>query len=252
MNRLPFVRVLQKSARFATAFCALLLGSCVDYEEEMWLNNDLSGRLAITLSVQEELVKGNTGLERDIREEVIRRDIERIPGVKLQSFRAFRDAGKIIEKMVIEFDSVEKLSRYETSIGEAGAVSLLGTFKIQEARGRISFERTVPVLPRLQGSTAVKDLFVQGLSSLFLGKNYLDYKLHLPGEIINANTQRVDGANRIVEWKFTLAQAVHDPPYMQSEWKKPGGVRTIVLVGVLISLAAVSFYYFRRTRRAFA
>jgi hypothetical protein len=244
----PFACVFQKSARIAIAVCGLLLGSCVDYEEEMWLNDDLSGRLAITLSVQEELVKGNTGLERDIREEVIRRDIERIPGVKLQSFRAFRDAGKIIEKMVIEFDSVEKLSRYETRIGEAGAVSLLGTFNIQESRGRISLARTVPVLPRLQGSTAVKDLFVQGLSSLFLGKNYLNYKLHLPREIINANTQRVDGANRVVEWKFTLAQAVHDPPSMQTEWKRQGGVGTIVLVGILISLGAGAFYYFRRTR----
>jgi hypothetical protein len=243
-----FARVLRKSDRFILGLCAVLLGSCVDYEEEMWLNNDLSGRLALTLSVQEELVKGNTGLERDIREEVIRRDIERIPGVKLQSFRAFRDAGKIVEKMVIEFDSVEKLSRYETSIGEAGAVSLLGTFKIQESRGRIVFERTVPVLPRLQGSTAVKDLFVQGLSSFFLGKNYLSYKLHLPGEIINANTQRVDGQNRVVEWKFTLAQAVHDPPSMQSEWKKQGGRGTIVLVGVLVALAAVAFYFIRRTR----
>jgi hypothetical protein len=242
-------RVLQKAARAILAFCAFLLGSCIDYQEEMWLNSDLSGRLAITLSVQEELVKGNTGFERDISEDGIRRDIERIPGVRLESFRSFRDAGKVVEKLVIVFDSVEKLSRYETHITEAGAVSLLGTFRIQESRGKMVFERSVPVIPIAQGSTAGKDFLLQGLSSLFLGKYNLNYKLHIPSGIITANTQRVDAQGQVVEWNFTLAQAVREPPHMQVEWKKEGPMRTVVFVGVLIAFAVIVFYYFRRRRR---
>ena len=218
----------------------------------MWLNSDLSGHLAVTLSVQEELVKGNTGLERDISEDSIRRDIERIPGVKLESFRSFRDAGKIVEELAIVFDSVEKLSRYETHITEAGAVSLLGTFKIQDSGKKIVFERSVPIIPNAKGSTAGKDLLLQGLSSLFLGKYNLNYKLHIPSEIITANTQRVDGRNHVVEWKFTLAQAMHEPPHLQVEWKKQGAMRTIVFVVVLLSFSVIAFYYFRRSRRALA
>lgn len=247
-----FSHVFQKAARAILVLSAFLLGSCIDYEEEMWLNSDLSGRLAITLSVQEELVNGNTGLERDISKDSIRRDIERIPGVKLESFQSFRDAGKVVEKLVIVFDSVEKLSRYETHIAEAGAVSLLGTFKIAESRGKIVFERLVPIIPTAQGSTAAKDLLLQGLSSLFLGKYNLNYKLHVPSEIITANTQRVDGRNHVVEWNFTLAQAVHEPPHMQVEWKKQGAARTIVFAGVVIFFGVIAFYYYRRSRRTFA
>ena len=251
MERYRFEQ-LRRAARTVLVLCALLLGSCVDYEEEMWLNSDLSGRLTISLSVQEELVRGNTGLERNISEDAIRRDIERIPGVQLESFRSFRDAGKVIEKLMITFDSVEKLSRYETHIADAGAASLLGTFQIHETRGRISFERTVPVLPRAEGSTVTRDLLVQGLSSLFLGKNYLDYKLHVPAEIIRTNTQRVDGASHLIEWRFTLAQAVREPPQMQVEWKKQSAMRTIIFAVVLISFSVIAFYYFRRSRRALA
>jgi hypothetical protein len=240
-----FAHILQRIARCFLVLTALLLGSCFDYEEEMWLNGDLSGRAAITLSVQEELVKGNTGLERDISEDAIRRDIERIPGVRLESFQSFRDAGKVVEKLVIIFDSVEKLGRYETNITEAGAVSLMGAFKIQETGKKISFERTVPVLPRAHGNTAGRDLVVKGLSSLFLGKNYLDYKLHVPAEIITANTQRVDGHSHLVEWRFTLAQAVHEPPNMYVEWKKGNALRTIVITAVLLLVCVAVFYYFR-------
>ncbi len=222
-------------------FTAVLLGGCVDYDEEMWLNGDLSGRVNMVISVQEEIVKGTTGLEKDLSEEGVRRDLERLPGVKLESFESFREAGKMVAKLRITFDSLEKLTRHETSAGESTPLSLLGTLNLREEGRKWILERSLTALPETKAKSTGSDLFAKGLGSLFFSKNHLTYKLHLPGEIITANSQRLDGKERTVEWNFTLAQAMREPPVMRAEWRKGfswvwlfGGAGFIGIVGLTI------------------
>lgn len=231
-------------------FALLFLSGCVDYEEEMWLNADFSGRAAITISVREELVQGNTGLERDMSEEKIRRDLERIPGVKLESFKSFRDAGKRIAKLTIAFDSIEKITRHETSVTESSAVSFLGAIKVERASGKVVLRRIFPVLPEARSQSWGKDLLMHGLGSLLLSNNYLSYKLHVPGEIITANTQRIDGTNKVVEWKFSLAQALREAPAMTVEWERPFALALWLLGGLgLIAASGAVYFLFARSRK---
>lgn len=199
---------------------AVLLGGCVDYHEEMWLNSDLSGRVNMVISVQEEIVKGATGLEKDLSEEGVRRDVERLPGVKLEGFESFREAGKVVAKLRINFDSLEKLTRHEASAGESTPLSLLGTMSLREEGRKWVLERTLTALPETKAKSTGSDLLAKGLGSLLFSKNHLSYKLHLPGEIITANSQRIAAKERTVEWNFTLAQAMREPPVMRAEWKK--------------------------------
>lgn len=225
---------------------ALLTGGCLDYEEEMWLNKDLSGTAAFTVSVTEQLVKGNTGLERDMNEEKVRRDLERIPGVKVDSFKTFRDAGRIIAKVHITFDSLEKLTRHESSLSDASPVSFLGKITVYEGGGKVRFERQLPVIPQTRGSGFAQDLLVDGLGSLLLSKNFLSYKLHVPADLITANTQRIDGAQRTVEWKYTLAQAVREPPSMHVEWKAAGtAVRAAAVIIILLVVGVIGWLVVR-------
>lgn len=225
-------------ARTAFLMALLCLGGCIDYEEEMWLNSDLSGRASVNISVKEELVRGRTGFEKDMTEESIRRDVERIPGVKLESFESFRDSGRVIAKIRLTFDSIEKLTRHETGIAESSPASFLGTVSVHEEGGKIVLERLLRALPSEKAKGAGEDLLAKGLGSLLFSKNHLTYKLHVPSELITANTQRIDGATRTVEWKFTLAQALREPPTMRVEWKKPFPFFWVAMSAVGLAAAA--------------
>jgi hypothetical protein len=235
---------------FVSLLVLALLAGCVDYDEEMWLNSDLSGRVAITISVREELVRGQTGLERDMSEDGVRKEVERIPGVKLVSFQSFRDAGKVIAKIALSFDSVEKLTRPETNLGNSTAVSLLGSIHIRREDGKVSFDRALPVMPETNGSSWGSNLFLQGLGSLFLSNNYLTYRLHVPEELITSNAIRIEDSGKVIEWKYTVAQVMRDPPIMSAVWKSPAIISHGLLIAVLILIAMIGVVYiFRRRRR---
>jgi hypothetical protein len=225
-----------------------LLGGCIDYDEEMWLNTDLSGKVAMTISVREELVQGKTGFERDLSEASVRRDVQRIPGVKLESFSSYREAGKIVAKLLITFDAVEKLTRQEKSAANITPISFLGSIRTRQEGRKFFFERALPAIPDTQTNSFGTQLFVQGLSALMLSNNYLTYRLHIPGELITANTQHVDGESRTVDWKFTLAQAMRDPPDMQVQWKGPLYKSTILIVSVIVLLVIALIFYLLRKR----
>lgn len=238
---------------FRSLFCAICcviavsLAGCVDYDEEMWLNPDLSGRLSLVVSVREELVRGQTGLERDLSENGIRREVERIPGVKLVSFQSFRDSGKVIGKISLTFDSVEKLTRPETTVASSTPVSFLGRIAIREEGGHVIFTRMLPAMPQAHSDSWGQQLLVQGLGSLFLSGNHLNYKLHIPAELLTANTSHIDGAANTVEWQYTLAQAIREPPLMTAEWKQPRTfVKTLLWISLSLAIIALGAYFWRR------
>jgi len=236
-------RLLRRGLRLVGALLAVgLLGGCIDYDEEMWLNDDLSGRVSMVISVSEEMVKGSTGFEKDLSEAGVRRDVERLPGVKLEAFESFREAGKVVAKLRIIFDSVEKLTRHERGAGESSPLSLLGSLNLREEGRKWVLERTVGALPETKAQSTGSDLFAKGLGSLLFSKNHLAYKLHLPGEIITANSQHLNGRERTIEWNYTLAQAMREPPVMRAEWKKPFPLMpvaaTLILAGVAVAVFA--------------
>lgn len=228
---------------------AMLLTGCLDYTEEMWLKSDLSGEVALTISLPEEFVKGGTGFERDMSEDGIRRDVERIPGVNLESFESFRDAGKMIAKLRLTFDSVEKLTRHESNASDSGPVSFLGAIAVHRESGKVVFERTLRAMPQTKSDSFGQDLLTRGLGSFFLSNNYLTYKLHVPSEIITANSQHIEGSNQTVEWKFTLAQALRDPPVMRVEWKKSSSLLWLLIGCGLVGAVGIGVIAWSRKSR---
>jgi len=247
MSTVDSVPLRSRAARFAGMIAAMIfLTGCIDYDEEMWLNSDLSGRVAMLVSVPEKLVKGSTGLEKDFSEDTIRRDIERVPGVKLDSYQSFRDAGKVQLKLRISFDSLEKLTRHESGVADSNAVTFLGSITVLKHGGKIQLERTLRALPETKSQNTGQDLLVKGLGGLFLSNNYLTYKLHVPAEIITANTARIDGPNRTLEWKYTLAQAMREPPVMTVTWKNSHPAMWIAAALFAVSAAGFGWGKWRR------
>ncbi len=229
--------------RVAFAAGLMLLGGCIDYAEEMWLNSDLSGRMAMNISVKEEIVRGITAIDKGASEDAIRRELERIPGVKLESFESFRDTGRVIGKIRLAFDSIEKLAQHDSRGTGSSLVSFLGTFTTHAEGGKVNFVRS---LPSSKAKSTGEDMLAKGLGSLLFSKNYIAYKLHVPGELITANSPHSDAKTRMIEWRFTLAQAIREPPTMRVEWKKSFPWLWI-LISTLAVLASVALI--PKTRR---
>lgn len=240
------IRLLQA---VGAAACACCLAGCLDYDEEMWLNDDLSGHVNFTVSVPEQLVRGKTGLERDMSEAKVKSDLERIPGVHVTSMQTFRDSGRVIAKVSATFDSIEKLTQHARNVADASATSLLGAISVEAGSRKIHLARKLPVVPQTTSRGLAQELVLDGLGTLLLSNNHLNYKLHPPGELITANSQRVDNTSHTVEWNYTVAQALRDPPEMIVEWRS--GSRSY-LIGWVVSaaIALVAGLWLARRRTA--
>jgi len=135
----------------------------------------------------------------------------------------------VIGKIRLAFDSIEKLAQHDTRGTGSSLVSFLGTFTTHAEGGKVILDRS---LPSTKAKSTGEDMLAKGLGSLLFSKNYLAYKLHVPGELLTANSPHSDGKTRTVEWRFTLAQALREPPVMRVEWKKPPALGLWVAMGV--------------------
>src|SRR5689334_4496073 len=91
------------------ATCASVLTGCLDYEEEMWLNSDLSGRATMTVALSDTLSDPRLHGKDLLGMDQIRRDVESVEGLKIEDFQTFKENGKQVMRMTITFTSWEKL-----------------------------------------------------------------------------------------------------------------------------------------------
>ena len=214
----------------------------------MWLNSDLSGKVNVTISIQEEVVR-MSGMENDFTEESIRNQLQQTPGVKVDHFESFREAGKIIAKLQITFDALEKLTRREQGFKQATPASFLGAMTVTQDGRKTVFDRNLPAISQTHGKNFGEKLLVNGLSGILFAKNHLIYKLHLPGEILSSNSTHIDQEQHVVEWNYTLAQAMHEPPEMRVEWKRPARILLWLFISTGVLLFAIFIFIARGRRR---
>jgi hypothetical protein len=216
---------------------AFLLGGCLDYDEEMWLEGDLSGHAVLTFSIPDQPLITDE-ISKRINESSIRQELERIPGVKMEKFESFRDSGKYGARVSIRFESVEKLSGFSVSPTDSTPVAPFGTITVHRENGHMVLERTLATLPEMKGKGAA----AQKLLGLLLGNNFLDYKLHLPGEPVTSNSGHISTADRTVEWKFTLGQALREPTIMRVEWKNSSSWKLVAGIGLGAAFLGAGLY----------
>ncbi|HEY2343735.1 MAG TPA: hypothetical protein VGH90_11915 [Chthoniobacteraceae bacterium] len=224
------------------ACLALLLGGCLDYDEEMWLEGDLSGHAVLTFSIPDQPLITDE-ISKRINEDSIRQNLEKVPGVKMEKFESFHDSGKFGARISIRFDSVEKLSSFSVSPSDAAPVAPFGTITVRRENGHVFLERTLATLPEMKGKGAVAQKFL----GVLLGSNFLDYKLHLPGEPVTSNSGHVSASDHLVEWKFTLGQALREPTVMRVEWKNSSHWKMIAVI--IIAIVGAGLFAATRARK---
>lgn len=199
-----------------TSICiaALSLCGCINYEQETFLNPDLSGRIEmhifpnpqpmveeiakkvsekseLSLNLNEALSKATYKMKVKIKEEDLLKAFSE-DAIKSKSFREIEKDGITHIYLTVEFDDIRKLFK------EKKAISV-----VENQKGLITYT---------QFFNSSKDGKKKGasdntLSEFFKGFNF-KCTLHMPADIISANTVNIDKNTAV--WEFPLKQVIED------------------------------------------
>lgn len=228
--------------RVLAVLATLLLVSCIDGREEIWLNADGSGRADVTYSLPAAAARfhgGETGVREMIEgflksSEVLIDPICEVTtaGDRLMvhvraSFRSALD----LKKMGTE-GSLQKLP--------SSAANLAGDVHLARHGMTLDFMRTISAGKALAGS-----MFMP--ASQFR-KRKLIYIFHLPTAALDSNATVVSDGGKTLTWEFPLQQAIKAPVVTRFTVKIPIPAWVYPLAWVLVPGLVVTLGAFLQKR----
>ncbi|HOH97245.1 MAG TPA: hypothetical protein PL188_02925 [Candidatus Cloacimonadota bacterium] len=217
--------------RLVICILALItLAGCVQYDEELWLHRDGSGKAKIRLvhrSPYENL------------EEIQRKAA--LPGINLQSYKVQRLGQDVVYDIVFKFKSIEAFNNVNDQLGSAdfwGKITLN-----KESPRRITFKRRIAL-----GSQEEEDALEELFSQMHSPASSWTYKLHVPWQIMstNAASENVDIKGKTITWSFDTSAMWNTHEYMTAEFRKSFPWLVLIIGGIVTVLAAfMVFWLFR-------
>ena len=199
-----------------TSICiaALLICGCVNYEQEIFLNPDLSGRIEIhiflnpqpmvaeivkkmneesklSLNLDEALSKAAYKMKIKVKEDDLLKAFNG-DAIKSKSFREIEKDGITHTYLTVEFGDIRKLFE------EKKAVSLA-----ENQKGLITYTQFFNLSKEDKEGGASDNTPPES----FKGFNF-KCTLHMPADIISANTANIDKNTAV--WEFPLKQVIGD------------------------------------------
>ena len=219
-----------------------LLVGCVEYNEEMWLNPDGSGKVSLRLVHRSNYA--NT-------QEIMRKS--ELPGIHLISSQVQKNGPFMVYKVTFKFDNIESFNRISE---EPTPADFLGQISINKnSEGHLVYKRRISLggSEILEPGTESDSIDINLLSdpddilaSIYKKqqKDYpkWNYTIHLPWKIISASTtaEKIDYKNKTVSWEFDTEQMWNKSELMTVEMKK--GISWIVWVIIALAVLLLAFF----------
>ena len=208
---------MQRLISLLLPLMAFLLQSCIEGDEEIWINGDGSGKVIVHYSLPS-LALGQMGAPDDYVR-AIRMVDDREEGIQVQKISFQKIDGKAVFHMEASFDEATDLlelgNRNESIFVEEAHAdprqlhALAGKIDVALSGLRSNFHRSVslgPIVPSM----------VQSRPAM-LGQSTFKYTLHLPVEIIESNAHHISDDGRTISWKFLLKDAIDKPMIMSAK-----------------------------------
>ncbi|MCB5246139.1 MAG: hypothetical protein LHW61_05820 [Candidatus Cloacimonetes bacterium] len=221
-----------------------LLAGCVEYNEEMWLNPDGSGKVSLRLVHRSNYA--NT-------QEIMRK--ADLPGIHLISSQVQKNGPFMIYRITFKFDNIESFNSVSE---EPTPVDFLGQVSINKnAEGHILYKRRIALggyhIPESDVENDSIDINLIADPDDILANIYKKqqkdypkwtYTLHAPWEIISASTtaDKIDHKNKTVTWEFDTEQMWNKSELMVVEMKK--GISWIVWVIIALAVLLLGFFIY--------
>lgn len=199
------------------ALALLFIAGCINYEQETYLNEDLSGSIEIhifpnpqpmveeiakkvneesklSLNLDESLSKATYKMKMKIKEEDLLKDFNR-EAIKSKSFREIDKDGITHFYLTVEFNDIRKL------FADKGTVSV-----VDNPKGLITYTQFFNSSKESKKEKGTE----KPPPEFFKGFNF-KYTLHMPADIISANTVNIDKNTAV--WEFPLKQVMEDKDF---------------------------------------
>lgn len=219
-------------------FALLLLAGCVEYDEELWLNPDGSGKAKLRLIHRSNYA--NT-------QEIMRK--AELPGIHLIDSQVEKAGPFVVYSVTFKFDDINSFNNVNDQISAAdfwGSVTLNKT-----PDGKIVFKRRISL-----GSQETEDTddILEGIYNQQQTDHPVwTYKLHVPWKIITANTtaENINHKERTVRWEYDTLQMWNKYEQMTVEMKQGISWLVVVLIGgVAVLLAFFVMWLIRISKRS--
>jgi hypothetical protein len=200
----------------------MLMSSCIGYDEELIIHENLSGEASVTLTLPNVLVTKWENVATELEKVNIEKRLDKVSGVKLKSYEKTEGRQPTI-RLVIAFSSLEKLN--EAIAKNPPAAVWAGQFTITKEEGKTKVERKLGV------GDAGKDL-PSGLYAL--------YKTHFDGTIVATNSKQYNSPAKDVRFRYSLDEMLAQQP-VQSTTTAKGWPWTLILI-CLAAVAGAAWY----------
>lgn len=192
--------------RLIAIAAALLLSSCFDLHEEVWVEKDGSGRFAFDYRVPTSALFV-VGGEEGIRKRLDTLTTE-IPDLKLDYFELTEDGNESRLQLLLSTDSVLALKNIQSSefykdMPKSG-MDLSGDVEVEIDGLDISLSRAIDI----KGAVGFAAL---SISRKDRAERKVQYIYHLPSAAKTHNADRVENGGKTLIWERSLGEALKEP-----------------------------------------
>ena len=223
--------------RLQILLTAFLFASCIEYSETMWINEDGSGQLSISASIDKNLLSLTGGLTKymntintvvnnlDIVKDTLRNFVTGLEGIEYETIDLYTKGSSINIDASITFNASEdlneavySLSRYGINISRDIKPFDISISPLNE--NDLLFKRKVNSVTNNSLESLKEDLYFKTFESLLSMYN-ANFKVHFPYPITESNaTNNIDYDNTTASWDFSLSSLLNDVQAIDAKLSK--------------------------------
>ena len=223
--------------RLQILLTAFLFASCIEYSETMWINEDGSGQLTVSASIDKNILSLTGGLTKymktintvvnnlDIVKDTVRNFVTGLEGIEYETIDLYTRGSSINMDASITFNASEdlneavySLSRYGINISRDIKPFDISISPLNE--NDILFKRKVNSVTNNSLESIKEDLYFKTFESLLSMYN-ANFTVHFPYPITESNaTNNIDYDNTTASWDFSLSSLLNDVQAIDAKLSK--------------------------------
>lgn len=217
--------------RFLVSLGTVLLVSCIEGREEIWLSANGTGRADVSYSlpaVAATLHGGEDGIR-----QLIRGLLEGNPAISSSKLEVSTIDDRLHIRVQASFESLLELKKLAQSASQGDLPSsarfMAGEVNVKIEGLTVDFSRTIAPGKALPGATFIPKSQTNHRT--------LTYIIHLPEAATESNATLINDKGRTLIWEFPLAQAIQKP--VITRFKAPIPIPFWVPAAILTTLSVL-------------
>jgi len=227
---------MSRFLKYLLILTCISLSSCIEIKEEIWINQDASGKIKVNITGPGVALASN-GIPEDLLKQ-FEDKIKTYQGISLTHSSVSRNAGKTNIELELIFDDSRKLIACLDTFDEEKqlvAKHLIGSLELNLDFPHYTFKRDINYSPLSTGEE-----LPPSAQSLLEGASFTSI-IHLPTEVETHNATSLSADKKTLTWQIPLNKLLNENVNMAhtAAIPLPIWVYPSILIGMLILLIAI-------------